>query len=119
MSALSSHVPRAYDGAAAQVRREGIAVPGREVARRLDVVMRVDDDPPRPAADELAEDDRHALGRPFDDDAVEAPPDALLDPCGHPLDRLAVAADRRDPAGLAPLVDEAVGVARDRVVGRY
>ena len=79
--------------------------------------MRVDDDPSRPAAGELAEDDRHAVGRPFDDDAVEAPPDALLDPCGHPLDGLAVAADRRDPAGLAPLVDEAVGVARDRVVG--
>ena len=106
--------PTGVHGAVAQVRPEGIAVPGREVARRLDVVVRVDNDPPRPAADELGEDGRHALGRPFDHDAVEASPDALLDPCGHALDRLAVAADRRDPAGLAPLVDEAVGLASDR-----
>jgi hypothetical protein len=98
-------------------RGEGVGRPRLRGTRWLDVVVRVDEDAVGPGSAQLAENHRRAPLLLVELDLVEAAAHPRDHPAGHLLERGGVARrDRRDPARLAPLLDQRVARARDRTL---
>ena len=94
---------------------ERIARPCGRVAGGLDVVVRVDEDAVGAGPRHLAEDHRRSAGCLVELDSVEEALHPPEDPAHHLGQRGRVArGDRRDPAGLPPLLDQGVTVPGDR-----
>ena len=101
------------DGAITELGAEGIAVPRGKIAWQLEaVVVRVDDDPSSHASVSSPRMTGTPSGVRSTTKRSKRRRTRSSTHRGHALDGHTVAADGRDAAGLAPFVDEAVGVAR-------